>query len=88
MPSFTNRSFDTLNARAERIITFYSDLENKLASISAPYTNHMDIYWDGSKVKITLTDEQISGMSNADKLKYYNQGLGLMKLAMNRQLFA
>ena len=87
MASFVDRSYDTLGVRQERILTFFSDLESKLSSIGAPYTNHMDIYWDGSKVKIVATDEQISGMSASDRFKYYNQGLGLMKLTMNRQLY-
>jgi hypothetical protein len=88
MANFSDISYSLLAQRSDRVINFFLELENKLSSIGAPYTNHMDIYWDGSKVKITLTDEQISGMSNADKFKYYNQGLGLMKLAMNRQLYA
>ena len=88
MASFADRSYDTLLIRQERILSFFSDLESKLSSIGAPYTNHMDIYWDGSKVKIVATDEQISGLGSTDKFKYYNQGTGLMKLAMNRQLYA
>lgn len=88
MANFTDTSYDTLSVRANRIAEFFGNLENKLALIGAPYTNHLDIFWDGSKVKILLTDEQISALSNATKLKYYNQGLGLMKLAMNRQLYA
>ena len=88
MAGFVDVSYDKLFSRSERIVAFYSDLESKLGSISAPYTNHLDIYWDGSKVKIIASDEQISGLSNSMKLKYYNQGLGLMKLAMNNKLFA
>jgi hypothetical protein len=88
MASYIDRSYDALGIRQERINTFFSDLESKLATIGAPSTNHMDIYWDGSKVKITATDEQISGLSNIEKFKYYNQGVGLMKLAMNKQLYA
>lgn len=88
MASFADRSYDALGVRKERIINFFSDLESKLASIGAPTTNHLDIFWDGSKVKIVATDEQISTLDNTQKFKYYNQGVGLMKLAMNRQLYA
>ena len=88
MASFTDISYATLAQRSERILSFFGNLEITLSNISAPTTNHLDIFWDGSKVKITLTDEQISALSNATKFKYYTQGLGLMKLAMNRQLFA
>jgi hypothetical protein len=88
MAGFVDKSYDALFLRSERIVAFYSDLESKLGSIGAPYTNHLDIYWDGSKVKILATDEQIATLDNKTKLKYYNQGLGLMKLAMNNQLFA
>ena len=88
MASFTDISYSTLAQRSERILSFFGNLEITLANIGAPYTAHLDILWDGSKVKILLTDEQISALSNSTKLKYYTQGLGLMKLAMNRQLFA
>jgi hypothetical protein len=88
MASFVDKSYNALLLRSGRIVDFYSDLESNLGSIGAPYTNHLDIYWDGSKVKILATDEQISTLENKIKLKYYNQGLGLMKLAMNNKLFA
>lgn len=88
MASFVDKSFDALNLRYTRISSFYSDLEAKLTDIGAPYTIHLDIYWDGSKVRIIASDEQISGLSNSVKLKYYTQGLGLMKLAINNQLYA
>lgn len=88
MAGYVDRSYDALLIRSARVQNFFSELESKLSSIGAPYTNHMDIYWDGTKIKITATDEQISGLSNANKLKYYNQGVGLMKLTINRQLFA
>lgn len=88
MASYIDRSYDTLVVRQERILSFFSDLESKLSSIGAPTTNHLDIFWDGSKVKIVATDEQISGLANSVKLQYYNQGVGLMKLAMNKQLYA
>lgn len=88
MAGFVDVSYDKLFSRSERIISFFSDLESRLSSIGAPYTNHLDIFWDGSKVKIIASDEQISGLSNSMKLKYYTQGLGLMKLAINNQLYA
>jgi len=88
MSSFTDIQYAKLGTRQNRILNFFNDLEASLSSIGAPSTNHQDILWDGSKVKVALTDEQISGMSHSDQLKYYNQGLGLMKLAMNNQLFA
>lgn len=87
MPSFVDSQYNKLEVRKERIDTFFADLEATLSNIGAPTTSHLDIYWDGSKVLVILTGLQISSSSLADKLKYYNQGLGLMKLAMNKQLY-
>lgn len=87
MPSYVDINYGTLEARKNRVDSFFGDLENKLAAISAPTIYHLDIWWDGSKVKIIITDEQISGLSLEKKLKYYEQGLGLMKIAMNKSLY-
>jgi len=87
MPSFTDSQYSKLEIRKTRVDAFFADLEATLSSISAPTTYHLDIFWDGSKVKVILTDLQISSSSLADKIKYYNQGLGLMKLAINKQLY-
>jgi len=87
MASFVDNQYTKLEARKTRVDTFFADLELTLSNIGAPTTYHLDILWDGSKVKVILTDLQISSSSLADKIKYYNQGLGLMKLAINKQLY-
>jgi hypothetical protein len=87
MPTYVDQQYGTLSARQSRVDIFFTDLEAKLLDISAPSCNHLDIEWDGSKVKISATGDQISSLSLASKLKYYNQGLGLMKLAINKQLY-
>ena len=86
MAGFVDFSYDDLAARATRIENFFSDLENKLSTISAPTIYHLDIYWDGGKVRRVSDDSQIQTLSLADRLFYYNQGVGLMKLAINKQL--
>jgi hypothetical protein len=87
MATYVDQQYGTLSARQSRVDIFFTDLEAKLFDISAPNCNHLDIEWDGIKVKISATGEQISSLSLANKLKYYNQGLGLMKLAINKQLY-
>jgi len=87
MSSFTDNQYSKLEVRKTRVDSFFADLESTLSNIGAPTTYHLDIFWDGTKVKVILTDLQISSSSLADKIKYYNQGLGLMKLAINKQLY-
>jgi len=87
MASFTDNQYSKLEVRKTRVDSFFADLESTLLNIGAPTTYHLDIFWDGTKVKVILTDLQISSSSLADKIKYYNQGLGLMKLAINKQLY-
>jgi hypothetical protein len=89
MPAnFVDISYDTLQLRKTRVVAFFADLENKLASIGAPTTAHLDITFDGSKINRISDGVQISTLPSSDMLKYYTQGLGLMKLAMNNQLYA
>jgi hypothetical protein len=89
MPAnFAEINYDILQVRKARVVAFFADLENKLASIGAPTTSHLDITFDGSKVNRISDGVQISTLTSSDMLKYYNQGLGLMKIAMNAQLYA
>lgn len=88
MPSFVNIQYDTLDARHTRVVSFFNDLETTLGNISAPFTSHLELYWDGGKVRRISDDVQISSLSPSDQLKYYNHGLGLMKLAINAKLYA
>ena len=85
--NFVTESYDKLEERRDRVDTFFQDLEDQLSFISAPPTAHMDIHWDGVKVYTIQGDNRIQDLSLEDKLKYYNQGLGLMKLAMNNTLY-
>ena len=87
MASFIDQSYDKLGARASRIENFFADLEGKLSSLSTPEVYHLDIYWDGGKVRRTSDSEWIQTLSMKERLKYYNQGLGLMKLAINKSLY-
>lgn len=87
MPSFTDNQYTVLDARKARIDTFFGDLESTLLTISAPIIYHLDIGWDGATVIRISDGVQIQTLSLADRLNYYNQGLGLMKLAMNNQLY-
>ena len=41
MAGFVDFSYDDLAARATRIENFFSDLENKLSTISAPTIYHL-----------------------------------------------
>jgi hypothetical protein len=88
MANFVDDQYGILTARSTRVLTFFPDLESRLSSISAPYTAHLELYWDGSKVNRISDDIQISSLSPADQLKYYNHGLGLMKLAINEKLYS
>lgn len=88
MASFVDKSYNTLGIRSDRVISFFSNLESKLLDIGAPSTGHLDLEWNGSKVVRSLDGIQISSLDNATILKYYTQGLGLMKLAMNNKLYA
>lgn len=87
MPTFTDNQYITLDARKARVDIFFGNLESTLLTISAPIIYHLDIGWDGGKVIRISDGAQIQTLSLADRLKYYNQGLGLMKLAMNNQLY-
>lgn len=88
MPSFVDINYDTLNARASRIENFFGDLSNKLLTLSAPTTYHQEIYYDGAgNVRRISDDEKIQNLSLFQREKYYDQGLGLMKLAMNKVLY-
>lgn len=87
MSSFTDDQYTTLDARKTRVDTFFGNLESTLLTISAPTTYHLDIGWNGAKVIRISDGVQIQTLSLADRLNYYNQGLGLMKLAMNNQLY-
>lgn len=87
MATYVDEQYGILSARESRVETFFTDLELRLSTISAPECYHLDINWTGGKVRVTATDAQISSLSLADRLKYFNQGLGLMKLAINKQLY-
>ena len=88
MPSFVDLQYDKLETRKNRVIAFFGDLDNRLQVISAPTTYHLDIYWDGNFVRVILTDAKLAAEPYSEQLKYYNQGLGLMKIAMNKQLYS
>jgi hypothetical protein len=88
MANFVDDQYGILTARSTRVLTFFSDLESRLSSISAPNTAHLELYWDGSKVSRISDNTQIASLSAADQLKYYNHGLGLMKLAINAKLYS
>lgn len=88
MPSFVDINYDTLSARESRIENFFSDLSNKLSTLSAPTVYHQEIYYDGAgNVRRISDDEKIQNLSLFEREKYYDQGLGLMKLAMNKVLY-
>jgi hypothetical protein len=87
MPNFVTESYDKLVERQARIDAFFEDLENQLTSIGSPATYHLDIYWDSGKIRRISDDVRIRDLSPADKLKYYNQGVGLMKLAINKTIY-
>lgn len=87
MPSFTDNQYTVLDARKVRVDAFFTNLESTLHTNGTPTTYHLDIGWDGAKVIRISDGVQIQSLSLADRLKYYNQGLGLMKLAMNNQLY-
>jgi hypothetical protein len=88
MATFIDTQFDKLDARHSRVMAFFVDLETVLGNIGAPYTSHLELYWDGTKVRRISDDTQIASLSAADQLKYYNHGLGLMKLAINAKLYS
>jgi hypothetical protein len=89
MPAnFPEINYDILNTRKTRVVSFFNDLENKLSSVGAPSTAHQDIYFDGSTILRISDNATISSLPSLEILKYYPQGLGLMKLAMNNQLYA
>jgi hypothetical protein len=88
MPNFVDINYDTLALRASRIEEFFGNLGNKLNNISSPITYHQEIYYDGNgNVRRVSDDEKIQTLSLFDREKYYEQGLGLMKIAMNKVLY-
>jgi hypothetical protein len=87
MATYVDIQYAKLGTRQNRILNFFNDLEATLSSIGAPSTAHLDLEWNGTKVVRSLDGIQISSLSNPEQLQYYNQGLGLMKLAMNKQLY-
>lgn len=87
MATFIDIQYSALDNRHTRVMAFFSDLEAKLSEIGAPATAHLELFWDGSKVNRLSDNVQISSLTPDDQLKYYNHGLGLMKLAFNNQLY-
>jgi hypothetical protein len=88
MATFVDIQYASLGTRKDRVVSFFAMLETKLVDINAPSTGHLDLEWNGSKVVRSLDGVQISSLDAYNQLKYYTQGLGLMKLAMNNQLYA
>jgi hypothetical protein len=88
MPSFVDISYDTLVTRASRIEEFFGNLSNKLIALGVPATYYQDIYYDGDgNVRRVSDNEKIQTLSMFEREKYYDQGLGLMKIAMNKYLY-
>jgi hypothetical protein len=87
MATYVDNLETSLQNRKTRVLDFFVDLDLKLSSLSAPTTYHQDIYWDGGFVRVTATDAKLSVEPNTEKLKYYNQGLGLLKLAINKAIY-
>lgn len=88
MPSFVDISYDTLVTRASRVEGFFGNLSNKLLELGVPPTYYQDIYYDGDGNTRRVSDnEKIQTLSMFEREKYYDQGLGLMKIAMNKQLY-
>jgi hypothetical protein len=87
MPSYVATEYNKLSERKDRVIQFFGELDSQLLALSVAPTVHQDIYWDGNFVKIILTDSKLVNETPAEQLKYYNQGLGLMKIALNKSLY-
>ena len=87
MPSYVDNQLTILTNRKNRVLAFFSELDSKLFDLGAAPIVYQDIYWDGNFVKIILTDTKLVNEPPTEQLKYYNQGLGLMKLALNSTLY-
>jgi hypothetical protein len=87
MPSYVDNQYTILEDRRNRVAAFFGDLDAKLAAITAPVTYHLDIHWDGGFVRVTETNAKLVNEPASEQLKYYNQGLGLMKLAINDTIY-
>jgi hypothetical protein len=87
MPSYVAINYDTLSSRAARIENFFGDLGSNLSSLGINPVYHQDIYYDGNgNIRRVLDDEKIQTLSLSDRQNFYSQGLGLMKIAMNKYL--
>ena len=87
MASYVDNQLTILTNRKNRVVAFFSELDSKLFDLGTAPIVHQDIYWDGNFVKIILTDTKLVNEPPTEQLKYYNQGLGLMKLALNSTLY-
>jgi hypothetical protein len=87
MATYVDEQYGRLTDRKNRVVAFFGDLDSRLATISAPTTYHQDIYWDGGFVRITANDSKLASETPENQLKYYNQGLGLLKLAINKTIY-
>jgi hypothetical protein len=87
MPSYVDNQYAILDERRTRVTAFFGELDTKLANIGAPTIYHLDIYWDGGFVRVTETNAKLANEPASEQLKYYNQGLGLMKLAINAKIY-
>lgn len=88
MPAnYVDDQYTILEARKNRIDTFYTDLDARLIAIGLGSVYHMEIYFDGSFVRVIATDAKLNAEPLSEKLKYYNQALGLMKLGINKVLY-
>ena len=88
MATYVDQQYGKLSDRKDRVVAFFGDLDGRLLTISAPTTYHLDIYWDGNFVRVTSTDAKLASEPYSEQVKYYNQGLGLMKIAMNKVLYS
>jgi hypothetical protein len=87
MATFVDNQLAKLTAREARVNNFYSDCIDVFGSFGLGNIHHLDIYWDGSFVRVIATDAKLDSEPLSEKLKYYNQGLGLMKIVMNKYLY-
>ncbi len=88
MPSYVNTQYAKLITRRDRVAAFFADLDSELLTLGVQPISHQDIYWDGNFVRVKLTDTKLASEIPSVQLKYFNQGLGLMKLAFNSDLYA
>lgn len=88
MPSnFVTENYDKMVQKRVKLDSFFQELEDQLSSISAPDFYHMDISWSNGEVRRSTDGARIQGLPMEQRLKYYNQAFGLMKLAINNQLY-